>query len=114
MRKSREWWKAHYDNYLLSKLSIAKYSNKSNINKSTFYGWIKKFREGNVRENTIEETNSSEVQWASIEPIIEDVNKISKEYSALKIIIGKAIIEITSDFNPKLLDAVTKVLIKNA
>ncbi len=71
MQKSREWWKAHYDNYLLSKLSIAKYSNKNNINKNTFYRWIKKFREGNIGENTIEETNSSEVQWASIEPIIE-------------------------------------------
>lgn len=121
MQRSRKWWREHYDNYLLSKLSIAAYSSSNNIKKSTFYNWIKKFRKediegedtNNKKENIIEKTKSTKVKWAAIEPVAPS-NETINENSGLKITIGKAIIEIAKDINLELLDSAVKVLIKNA
>jgi transposase-like protein len=109
MQRSRKWWREHYDNYLSSNLSIAAYSSNNNIKKSTFYSWIKKFR----KENTIERTKPTKVQWATIEATVGN-NETTNKSPRLKITIGKAVIEIAKDLNPKLLDLAIKVLLENA
>ena len=84
MQRSRKWWREHYDNYLLSKLSIAAYSSSNNIKKSTFYNWIKKFRtediEGedtnNKKENIIEKPNQQ--KGAAIEPVAQAMKQLMK------------------------------------
>jgi len=122
MQKSKEWWKEHYDKYLLSKLSIAAYSKNNNIKKSTFYSWIKKFRNENVegevshskKKNSIEKTKeAAKVKWAAVESVALG-NGIINENRELKITIGKAVIEINKDTSPRLLDLAVKVLIENA
>ncbi len=121
MQKSRQWWKEHYDKYLLSGLSIAAYSKNNNVKKSTFYSWIKKFRNENIegesicdkKDNTVEETESPKVKWAAVEAISSH-EELALENTYLKITIGKAIIEINKGINPQLLDLAVKVLMENA
>ena len=108
--KSKEWWKEHYDNWLQSKLSIREYSNNNNIKKSTFYGWIRKLR----KEGSEEKNSSSMTQWASLKPVTENISGSPKEPSYLKIVIGKAIVEIESDFDSDLLSSVVRILKENA
>lgn len=111
MRKSRDWWRNHYDNWVSSKLSIGEYSNNNGIKKSTFYGWIKKFR----KEDSKESNKDSKVQWATLKSFeTEDINEAYTKLSPLKIVIGKASVEIDSNFDPELLNSVVKVLLKNA
>lgn len=110
-RQTREWWKKHYDNWLESKLSIGEYSNNNGMSKSTFYGWIKKFRKIDSGDTTV----NSKVQWATLTPnSSESISLKTKETSSLKITIGKASIEITSEFDSNLLSSVIKVLMDNA
>jgi hypothetical protein len=45
IQKSKEWWEKHYNNWRISGLSIGAYANDNKIKKSTFYGWINKFRD---------------------------------------------------------------------
>lgn len=69
MQKSRKWWREHYDIYLLNGLSIAAYCKNNNVKKSTFYSWIKKFRNENTeaaascdrKDNTVEETKLEKI-----------------------------------------------------
>ena len=117
MQKSRDWWKEHYDNYLLSKLSIAAYSKNNNIKKSTFNSWIKKFRneniEGEVFHSKKEKTKSTKIEWAFVEPAALTNEAVNKS-DGLKITIGKAVIEINKDINPLFLELAIRVLIENA
>lgn len=111
MKKTKDWWRTHYDNWILSKLSIGEYSNNNGIKKSTFYGWIKKFR----KEDSKEKTKDSKVQWATLNRYeTENINEDDTKVSPLKIVIGKASIEVNSNFEPELLNSVVKVLLKNA
>ena len=120
MQRSRKWWREHYDNYLLSKLSIAAYSSNNNIKKSTFYSWIKKFRSENIeyestcgkKENVIGEPKSSKIEWAAIEAIATH-EEPAHENVTLKITIGKAKVEINKDINPQLFSMAVKVLMEN-
>lgn len=110
-RKSKEWWKDHYDSWLASDLSIAAYSNNNSISKSTFYFWIKKFRK---MEDPNEESKTK-LQWAELKPTSkEDLPHLNIENSSIKITIGKASLEIEKDINLNLLDKVVKILMENA
>ncbi len=111
-RKSKDWWKDHYDNWCASKLSMGVYSNNNGISKSTFYGWIKRFRE---LDSTTEINGNSKLKWATLNPVTtENTSLKSSDPSSLKVVIGKASIEVTSDFDSNLLSSVIKVLVDNA
>jgi hypothetical protein len=53
-RKSEMWWKEKYDLFIESGLSTSEFSRLNNLKKSTFNGWIKKFKikESNEVDNT--------------------------------------------------------------
>lgn len=85
-RKSKDWWKNHYDNWCASKLSIGVYSNNNGISKSTFYGWIKKFRE---LDPTTEINEDSKIKWATLNPsTTKNTSLKSSDLSSLKVVIG--------------------------
>lgn len=113
IKRSKEWWKDHYDNWSASDLSIGAYANENEneINKSTFYGWIKKFRECDF----ISDDSTSTVQWATLNaPSSVNTTLVNKNISPINIIIGKATIKVKDNFNSEILNNVVKVLIQNA
>ena len=100
-QKPKDWWKQHYDNWISSELSIGKYCSNNNIKKSSFYRWIKIFRATPKSDDNI--------KWATIAAI---ESRQPKEISYLKLNIGKANIQIPSNFDSNLLDSVVQVLVK--
>lgn len=58
-RKSEMWWKEKYNLFVESELSMSEFSRLNNLKKSTFNGWIRKFKI--KASNDIDNTNFSKV-----------------------------------------------------
>jgi hypothetical protein len=98
--EAKDQWKTRVDEFKASGLSQTAWCKTKNINLRTFSYWITKFK--NNTQQKVKQPN-----WIALKS-----NEIEKktESSPLTVKIGKAVLEIDTEFDPKLLSDVLKVL----
>jgi hypothetical protein len=98
--EAKNQWKASVDEFKASGLSQTAWCKTKNINLRTFSYWITKFK--NNTQQKVKQPN-----WIALKS--NEMVKKTKS-SPLTVKIGKAVLEIDTEFDPKHLSNILKVL----
>lgn len=97
---SQNQWVARVAEFKVSGLSQTAWCKAKNINNRTFSYWVTKSK--NATQQKVKQSN-----WVALKS--DELEKKPKN-SSLTITIGKAVLNINSEFDPKLLSNIVKVL----
>jgi len=113
MRKSkaipRSIWEERVKEYLASGKKQVEWCRENGVNINTFNAWFLKIkRELDVSKEKVYPQKIQSTKWISVEI---DSKKEDCSKRSLFIKIGKATVEVPNDFDKRLLEDVTKVLV---
>lgn len=97
-------WKARFDAWRASGLSVAEWCREKDIKDYQMYYWIRKFEDHSVTETR------QEMQWLAVDMGTESTSYMSEE--SVFIHVGQLSIEVRSGTNMALLSDVVQVLQK--
>lgn len=102
--EDRKLWIDKIDSYRSSGLAAAKWAENHGISVHRLRYYINKFNKEKKQTLTQE---SKMIKWASI---VQETPKVERPANPLRIVIGKANIEIDSPFDEDILESIVKVL----